>query len=130
MPVTLYSQKSNLWREFYNPLHGLTIAKILSLLEQGERGQNADLQWFYYYMERTDPMIFSIIQRRKYALLDSDWDIRTVAPTPVPDGNGPSARTIDPVLASEQAALLTETYDGISNFRDALAFLFTSLFRG
>ena len=34
------------------------------------------------------------------------------------------------MLAQEQAALLRGVYDGIENFRDALAFLFTGFFRG
>ena len=74
----IFSQKSNRWREFYNPLRGLSLPKLVSLLESGERGQYADLQWMYYFMERSDPMIFSILQRRLAALMDSDWDIRVV----------------------------------------------------
>lgn len=72
----IFSQKSNRWREYCNPLRGLSLPKLVSLLEAGERGQYADLQWMDYYMERPDPMIFSILQRRKDALLDCDWDIR------------------------------------------------------
>jgi hypothetical protein len=78
--IPIFSQKSNRWREFYNPLRGLSLPKVVSLLEAGERGQYADLQWLYYYMERSDPMIFSILQRRRAALLDSDWDIRLCSP--------------------------------------------------
>jgi hypothetical protein len=77
--IPINSQKSNRWREFYNPLRGLSLPKLVSLMESGERGQYADLQWLYYYMERSDPMIFSVLQRRRAALLDSDWDIRQVA---------------------------------------------------
>jgi hypothetical protein len=93
------------------------LPKLVSLLEAGERGQYADLQWTYYFMERSDAMIYSILQRRRAALQDSNWDIRQVA-------NG------DPVLAGEQSAFLREVYDGIENFKDALALLFTGFFRG
>ena len=79
MGIPIFSQKSNRWREFYNPLRGLSLPKLVSLMEAGERGQYADLQWLYYYMERSDPMIFSILQRRRAALLDSDWDVRKVS---------------------------------------------------
>ena len=75
----MLSRKSNVWRDFYNPLRGMSVPRLVTLLEAGERGQYADLQWFYYFMERSDAMIFSIIQRRKAALLDSDWDIRVNA---------------------------------------------------
>ena len=68
MAIPIFSQKSNRWREYYNPLRGLSLPKLVGLLESGERGQNADLQWMYYYMERSDPMIFSILQRRRAAL--------------------------------------------------------------
>jgi len=172
MGIPIFSQKDNRWREFYNPLRGLSLPKLVSLLEAGERGQYADLQWLYYYMERSDPMIFAILQRRRAALLDSDWDIRSVASTtpsgssfvvpraslgePAEDGIGRggqwntdvsrgsteaqsgsptpafgySSAGRDVLLAQEQAAFLREVYDGIENFRDALGFLFTGLFRG
>jgi hypothetical protein len=55
------------------------MCRLVSLLEAGERGQYADLQWFYYFMERSDAMIASVIQRRRAALLSVDWDIRLVA---------------------------------------------------
>jgi hypothetical protein len=143
MAIQIFSQKSNRWREYYNPLRGLVLPKLVSLLEAGERGQYADLQWMYYYMERSDPMIFSILQRRRAALLDSDWDIRCVAPDingqssvvrgqlgePAPAVGNPSGGG-DDVLAQEQVAYLREVYDGIENFRDALGFLFTGVFRG
>lgn len=63
----------------YNPLRGLSVPKLVSLLEAGERGQYADLQWLYYYMERSDAMIYSVLQRRRAALLAVDWDVRVVA---------------------------------------------------
>ena len=127
MGIPIFSQKDNRWREFYNPLRGLSLPKVLSMLEAGERGQFADLEWFYYYMERSDPMIFSIIQRRRAALMDSDWDIRVVSGARM---RGARARGFDPALAEEQAAFLSEVYDGIENFRDSLAFLFSGFFRG
>ncbi len=126
--------------------------KLISLLEAGERGEYADLQWFYYYMERSDAMIYSVLQRRRAALLAVDWDIRVVA---MGDGRetsdrrpqtldrkakagqagawrsqGAAGKKTDKVLADEQVAFLTEVYDRIDNFRDAVSFLFTGLFRG
>ena len=76
MEVQIYSQKANGWRDAYNPLRGMNLARLMSLLDAGERGQYADLQWFYHFMERTDPMVFSVMQRRRAALLSCDWDIR------------------------------------------------------
>jgi phage gp29-like protein len=79
MPMQIYSQKNNSWRDQYNPLRGMGLPRLLSLLDAGERGQYADLQWFYHFMERSDPMVFSVLQRRRAALLSCDWDIREVA---------------------------------------------------
>ncbi len=149
--ISLFSTKDHGWRDNYNPLRGMSMPKLISLLEAGERGEYADLQWFYYYMERSDAMIYSVLQRRRAALLAVDWDIRVVArgdgretadrrPQTV-DRKAKAGRAgawrsqtagkkADKVLADEQVAFLTEVYDRIDNFRDAVSFLFSGLFRG
>jgi phage gp29-like protein len=75
--ISIYQGKDHKWRDAYNPLRGLGMARLVSLLEAGERGEYADLQWFYHFMERSDPMIYAVLQRRRAALLAVDWDIRT-----------------------------------------------------
>lgn len=114
---SIFNAKNNAWRDRYNPLRGLSMGRVVSLLEAGERGQYADLQWFYHYMERSEPMIHAVIQRRRAALLSCDWTIRHVS-----EG--------DPKLAEEQAGVLQSAYDQMENFRDAVAFLFSGIFRG
>ena len=128
MAIQIYSQKSNAWREFYNPLRGMSLPKLVSLLEAGERGRYADLQWFYHYMERSDAMVFSVMQRRKAALLSCDWDVKQVSGFGVQCSG--KATGVDQVLADEQAAMLREAYDRIENLRDAVGFLFSGFFRG
>ncbi|MEI6809284.1 MAG: DUF935 family protein, partial [bacterium] len=115
-----------------NPLRGMSLQKLLSLLDAGERGQYADLQWFYHFMERSDAMVFSVMQRRKAALLSCDWDIKVVAQAPEVEGRKSKVKCAgaDPILADEQAAMLREAYDRIENLRDAVAFLFGGFFRG
>jgi phage gp29-like protein len=157
MAMEIYSRKSNQWREYYNPLRGLGIARVVSLLEAGERGQYADLQWLYYHMERSDSMVFSIMQRRRAALLNCEWDIRQVAGPRLAErlpvrlrtqtggvpnregsrvggsrfsGSKRSSVRWDAGLAAEQDACLREVYEGIENFKDAVGFLFTGIFRG
>ena len=115
--IPISKQKSNAWREAYNPVRGVTLARVTSMLEAGERGDLADLQWFYYFMERSEPMIFSVIQRRLSVLQAAEWDIHTIDEA-------------DEGLAQEQADFLRMVYDGIENLREALAFLFTGFFRG
>ena len=114
----IYLQKNHGRRDAYNPLRGLGLSRLASIQEAGERGQYADLQWLYYYMERSDAMIHSVIQRRRAALLSLDWDIRIVS------------QSQDNPIAQEQADFLRLVYDNISNFREAISFLFTSFFRG
>ena len=134
MGIQIYSTKNNLWRDYFNPLRGLTFPRMTSLLEAGERGTYADLQWCYHFLERSDPMIFSVLQRRRAALLDCDWDIRQVTP-----GMGAVRHAgrqlrvkgpVDAVLAAEQVDCLRGVYDGIENFYDAVGFLFTGVSRG
>ena len=72
MGLQIYSSKSNAWRYQYNPLRGMNLPRLMSLLDAGERRQYADLQWFYHYMERSDAMEFSVMQRRRAALLGCD----------------------------------------------------------
>ena len=79
--ISIYGQKNNAWRDAYNPLRGMSLPKLMSLLDAGERGQYADLQWFYHFMERSDAMVFSVMQRRRAALLSCDWDIKQVPET-------------------------------------------------
>ena len=112
------SQKNHGWRDAYNPLRGLNLSRLVSLQEAGERGQYADLQWLYYYMERSDAMIHSVIQRRRAALLSLDWDIRIVS------------QAQDNPVAQEQADFLRLVYENIDNFREAISFLFSAFFRG
>jgi phage gp29-like protein len=95
----------------------MSLPRLLALLDAGERGQYADLQWFYHFMERSDAMVFSVMQRRRAALLGCDWDIRVSS-----EG--------DEGLAEEQADVLRHAYDGIENLRDAVSFLFSGFFRG
>jgi phage gp29-like protein len=114
----LCTQKDHGYRDSTNPLRGLNMSRLVGLQESGERGDYADLQWFYYYMERSDAMIHSVIQRRRAALLSLDWDIRIVS------------QSKDDPLAQEQADFLRMVYDNIANFREAVSFLFTGFFRG
>jgi len=150
MPIQIYSQKNNAWRDAYNPLRGMSLPRLLSLLDAGERGQYADLQWFYHYMERSDAMVFAVMQRRRAALLACDWDIKEVsgyggdgvsgsengsadsvlASEQVAPQQSRARRGVDSVLAEEQVAFLREAYDRIENLRDAMGFLFSGFFRG
>ena len=105
------------WRDWYNPLRGLTMARVVSMEDAAERGQHADLQWFWHHMERADVTVQAAIARRLSFIDSLDWEIRAV-------------ETADPQLAAEQSDLLRHAYDRVGNLREATRFLCTAIFRG
>lgn len=112
-------RSANHWRQNYNPLRGLTIARVINLLEAGERGEFADLQWLYRFIERTDATIGACVARRVSAIKKLDWDIKQAS------GTG-----IDEKLAARQAEFLRKRYEQIENLRQAVQFLALAEFRG
>jgi len=116
--ASIFTSKDNQWRENLNPLRGVTMERIVRMIEEGERGAMADVQWFYQSMERADSLIATVIARRKAALMSAEWNVRV------------EENASDPELAREQADFLISEYDRISNLREAVAFLATSAFRG
>lgn len=114
-------RRANRWRENYNPLRGLILSRVVALLEEGERGQYADLQWLYRFIEKRDPILRAIIKRRRAALQKLDWEIKVVSELP------PGATE---AMAEKQKETLRAAYDFIDNLREAIAFLATAEFRG
>ncbi len=114
----IFSSKNNQWREYVNPLRGVTLESIVSKIELGEKGSFADVQWFYQAMERSDALIATVIGRRRAALLSCSWDVLA------------EQQPGDPVLAREQASYLRDCYDAVENLKEAVAFLATCAFRG
>jgi phage gp29-like protein len=114
----------NAWREQYNPLRGLTISRAISLLESYQRGDMADLQWTFFFIEQTDPDLLALVERRISALCKMDWDIKIV---------GEDHAAFDRKLAEDQAAALRAAYERIENLDDdngAIAHLGMATFRG
>lgn len=113
------------WRDQFNPLRGLTIRKAVTLLEQAQRGMMADYQWTCRLMERRFPELSALISRRVSALMEMDWEIKTVTPE---EGDPEAAAKVK--LADEQASRLREVYEGISNLYEGLECLAMATFRG
>jgi phage gp29-like protein len=112
---------TNRWREWYNPLRGLTVARSVTLLEAGQRGEFADLQWLFRLVEKRNATHRALIIRRRAALQKLDWDIKIVAELP------PGSTEAQ---AEAQKQTLREAYDGVDNLRAAIAFLALAEFRG
>lgn len=112
-------QASTNWRAQYNPLRGLTIAQLVTMLEAAERGNYARLQWLYRFVEKRNATLRAVLQRRLASLTRLDWDIRVREA-------GTNPRT----LAARQAAFLRDAYERIGNLREAITFLALAEFRG
>jgi len=114
---------ANRWRDSYNPLRGLTIQRAASLLEAGERGDYADLQWLYRTIEKRDSTVRGGKRSLISAISEMDWNIRTT-----PEDKLPSGMTAQ--HAEAQAQTLRVAYDRIANLRQAIDFLALADFRG
>ncbi len=112
-----YYRPQQSWRDHYNPLRGLSMARIVAMEEAAERGDHADLQWFWHHMLQTDVTVSSAVHKRLSHITALDWEIRAI-------------ETADPVLAAEQADVLRYAYDRIENLTDAATHLAYGLFTG
>ena len=121
LTMQLMVRASNRWRDSYNPLRGLTITRIVELLEQGQCGCFGELQWLYFFIERRDATLRAVIARRRAALLKLDWEIKTVAE--LPEGATESQ-------AAAQKKTLRAAYDRIDNLKEAIKWLGLAEFRG
>ena len=105
------------WRDFYNPLRGLTLSHIVALEEQADRGDHANLQWLWEYMRRTDITVSAALAKRLAGVEALDWQICTVP-------------TADERLAQEQAEALRMAYDAVENLVDTAKTLVSAKFTG
>ncbi len=132
VPAHIHMRAANRWRDQYNPTRGLTIERAADLLEAGERGEYADLQWLYRFVEKRDTTLAALLARYDGGLLKLDWEIKQPHAsrlTPHASTASPHAEP-DPGLAREQAALLHEAYSRLDNLREALKFMVLARFRG
>jgi phage gp29-like protein len=109
--------------ENINPLRGLDLEGLVSLIESGERGYYARLQWLFYMIEKRDPMVRAVKRRLISSLASLKWDIKIEEEV---DESDPAKLK----LAQDQAATLKEAYRKISNLQAALNFLALAELRG
>lgn len=118
--MRLHVAMANLWRDSYNPLRSLTIMRAVHLLEDGERGAYADLQWTYRFIEMQDATLGALVERRTSAIQELDWDIKVNAE--IPKGKQQ--------VAARQKAALQAGYNKIGNLSAAFEALAMASFRG
>ena len=75
-------RQSNRWRDNYNPIRGLVIARVIYILEGADRGDFAELQLVMRKIERRYPVLKGLKARRLAALEKLDWEIRMVDELP------------------------------------------------
>lgn len=121
--MTVHIKRVNRWRSAYNPLRALNMQRVVTLLEAGQRGEFANLEWLYRTIERRDATIRALKQRRIAALKRLDWNIKTVPENEMPPGATPD-------MAKKQAETLRTAYDGIDNLAEAVGFIELAEFRG
>lgn len=105
----------------YNPLRALDDTQLIALLDEGERGAYAALQWLFRYLEKRDPIGRAVKSRLLAAIGKLDWQV--TAPDCGDDAEKQAA-------ADAQAETLRAAYDQIVNLQDSINFLALAELRG
>jgi len=114
-------RQSNRWRDNYNPIRGLVIARAIAILEAADRGDFAELQLVMRKIERRYPVLKGLKARRLAALEELDWEIKLI--DELPEG-------VTRADAEAQQKFLRHRYELIANLAEAIGFLATAEFRG
>ena len=114
-------RKSNSWRDNYNPLRSLTIARVMAIFEAAERGAFPELQLTMRKVEKRFPVYKALRQRRLSAIQKLDWDIKTMEELPT---------GATQAMADAQADFLKTRYNLVTNLREAFGQIAIAEFRG
>ncbi len=97
--MPLHRQRET-WRDRYNPLRGLTLARIVAMEDAADQGQPADLQWLWHHMELVNETVPAAIARRN-AFLDN---LEPPSPAATASQAGRSAPPTTPTPCSPSTA--------------------------
>jgi len=114
-------RQSNLWRDNYNPLRALTIARLMSIMEAAERGAYAELQLTLRKAEKRFPVLKGFIEKLLSSIEDLEWDVKVVAQLPA---------GATPELAEAQRKFLRSRYGLLKNLSDTIGQLALADIRG
>jgi len=126
-PATVAFTPGSNWRYNYNPLIGLTMSRLVMMLNMAERGFYADIAWLFHYIEKRDATLMAVKRRRLAAIKKLDWSIRVMEKFIKKNKDG-NSMPID--AAKKQQEFLHESYDGVDNLKTAIEFLASADFRG
>lgn len=121
MKPPLHVQEINQAREWYNPLRGLDIGRVVRLLEDAERGRYDELQKLNRMTEKRHPTLKALKERRLGALQKLDWDVKIRSELPA---------GITQAQAEQQQEYLRNAYENIENLPAAVKALALATFRG
>lgn len=107
----------------WNPLRGLTLARVVNLLEQAEQGYFADLTWLYRFVEKREFILSTLVERRQAALGSCRWAV-------VAEEETAAKKAENAGLLAEQTAFLNERFGAIDNLNAAWRWLGMATFRG
>lgn len=108
------------WRQSQNPLRGLTTQRLTALIEEAQRGAQADYQWLLSWVEVEYAVLLALEDRFKGALSELDWDVRIADHCP----------EADRPLAKQQQARLKAFYHSMHRLESSLEELAMARFRG
>jgi phage gp29-like protein len=105
-------RRSNYWRDNYNPLRGLTVARLVALLEAAERGAFAEIQLVLRKAEKRFPVLKGFIEKLLSSVEELDGMVRVKEQLPL---------GATPEMAERQRRFLQSRYDLLKNFKTSIA---------
>jgi phage gp29-like protein len=114
---------ANKWREQYNYLRGLVMARAVALLEAGLMGDYPELQRVFALAEISNGTYVGLVERCLSPFSDFDWTIKQVPEEKLPPGTTKA-------MADKQAQTLRTAYDALDNLQEAIEHLALADFRG
>lgn len=116
-------------RQYVNPIIGLNPRAAVQLILNGQYGYKADQQWTYAAIERKEPTLRALKDRRLSAMKKLRWIIRVKDTA----HDGGKNKPVTPAQQGEidaQTEILRAVYGRIRNLTQAISFLALATFRG
>ena len=112
------------WAETFNPLRNLTIDRAARIYDNARMGAYAEVQWLYQEIEGAYPTLFTCVERRSSALMETEYCIKIT--------DAEKARGFDQALADDQQAFLKLAYADAENgnLNETIEHLGLGFFRG
>ncbi len=122
--VDFSKSEQSAWAETFNPLRNLTIDRAIRIYDNARMGAYAELQWLYQEIEAVHPTLFTCVERRSSALMETDYCIKVV--------DADKARGFDQSLAEDQQAFLKLAFADAENgnLNETIEHLGLGFFRG